>query len=259
MKWLIIVLFLLSSKSFAQTAEEVRRIMNPKSTYYEVLGVAKNATADEIKTAYRKLLKVYHPDRYENDPVKSKAATEVLKKVNIARDTLADAMARKAYDVTIKATTATTTTAAKTASQAAKKWTPEDFGAQQAKEAAEKAQQAAKEKAEKMAQAQAEAAAKAKAEEAARAAKARAEDVEKLAKAKAEAAKAAEAKLYEKPKAAPASAGVSAGVEKTATYAEKTVFSADGISAKAKEAVKFYEETARCGQGFFKRFVDVML
>ncbi|QDK38064.1 J domain-containing protein [Bdellovibrio sp. NC01] len=264
MKWLIVFSLLFASVGFAQTADEVRRIMNPNSSFYDILGVSKNATDDEIKTAYRKLLKVYHPDRYQQDPVKSKAATEVLKKVNIARDTLADPMARRQYDVKIKATTATTTaTSAKSAaSEGPKKWTPEDFSAKQAKEAAEKAEQAAKEKAAAAAKARAEAAAKDQAEKAAheaKAAQARAEEAARVAKANAEAAKAAEAKpVYEKPKTPPASSAASTA-EKTATYTEKTVFSADGISAKAKEAVKFYQETSRCGEGFFKRFVDVML
>ncbi|MEG2882867.1 MAG: DnaJ domain-containing protein, partial [Christensenella sp.] len=48
--------------------------MNP----YEVLGVSQNATEDEIKTAYRGLVKKYHPDRFASDPVRQAAASEKL-------------------------------------------------------------------------------------------------------------------------------------------------------------------------------------
>lgn len=56
--------------------------MNP----YEVLGVTENATDEEIKAAYRKLVKKYHPDRFANDPPKQAAASEKLKQVNAAYD-----------------------------------------------------------------------------------------------------------------------------------------------------------------------------
>jgi len=56
--------------------------MNP----YEVLGVTENATDEEIKAAYRKLVKKYHPDRFANDPQKQAAASEKLKQVNAAYD-----------------------------------------------------------------------------------------------------------------------------------------------------------------------------
>lgn len=56
--------------------------MNP----YEVLGVSQNATDEEIKAAYRKLVKRYHPDRFASDPEKQAAASEKLKQVNAAYD-----------------------------------------------------------------------------------------------------------------------------------------------------------------------------
>lgn len=58
--------------------------MNP----YEVLGVSQNATDEEIKAAYRKLVKKYHPDRFASDPAKQAAASEKLKQVNAAYDML---------------------------------------------------------------------------------------------------------------------------------------------------------------------------
>lgn len=56
--------------------------MNP----YEVLGVNEHATDEEIKRAYRQLVKKYHPDRYASDPQKQAAASEKLKQVNAAYD-----------------------------------------------------------------------------------------------------------------------------------------------------------------------------
>ncbi|MDE6691089.1 MAG: DnaJ domain-containing protein [Clostridia bacterium] len=49
--------------------------MAEKKNYYDVLGVAKDATPDQIKSAYRKLAKQYHPDFHPNDP----AAAEKFK------------------------------------------------------------------------------------------------------------------------------------------------------------------------------------
>ena len=61
---------------------------------YSVLGVSKNATDDEIKKAYRKLAKKYHPDLNKGD----KAAEEKLKNVNKAYEILSDKQKRAQYD-----------------------------------------------------------------------------------------------------------------------------------------------------------------
>jgi molecular chaperone DnaJ len=61
---------------------------------YDVLGVAKNASADEIKKAYRKLARRYHPDRNPDD----KGAEAKFKEVQAAYDVLSDPEKRKQYD-----------------------------------------------------------------------------------------------------------------------------------------------------------------
>ena len=62
--------------------------------YYKVLGVAKNATPEEIKKAYRKMALKYHPDRNKDD----KEAENKFKEVNEAYAVLSDTEKRKQYD-----------------------------------------------------------------------------------------------------------------------------------------------------------------
>jgi molecular chaperone DnaJ len=61
---------------------------------YKTLGVAKKASEDEIKKAYRKLARKYHPDRNPDDP----AAEEKFKEISAAHDVLGDPEKRKEYD-----------------------------------------------------------------------------------------------------------------------------------------------------------------
>lgn len=68
--------------------------MAEKRDYYEVLGISKGASDDEIKKAYRKMAKQYHPDLHPDDP----EAAEKFKEVNEANDVLSDPQKRQRYD-----------------------------------------------------------------------------------------------------------------------------------------------------------------
>lgn len=65
-----------------------------KKDYYALLGVSRNASADDIKKAYRKLAMQYHPDRNANNPESEKK----FKEINEAYDVLKDDQKRSAYD-----------------------------------------------------------------------------------------------------------------------------------------------------------------
>src|SRR5215471_17335744 len=69
--------------------------MNGKRDYYEVLGVARSATDQELKSAYRKLALQYHPDR---NPESAAESTEKFKEITEAYSVLADPQKRAAYD-----------------------------------------------------------------------------------------------------------------------------------------------------------------
>ena len=65
-----------------------------KRDFYEILGVAKNASDDDIKKSYRKLAMKYHPDRNPD----SKGSEDKFKEAKEAYEMLSDAPKREAYD-----------------------------------------------------------------------------------------------------------------------------------------------------------------
>src|SRR3954454_9180536 len=65
-----------------------------KRDYYEILGIPKTASADEIKKAHRKLVRQFHPDVNKNN----KQAEEKFKEVQEAYDVLSDTTKRENYD-----------------------------------------------------------------------------------------------------------------------------------------------------------------
>src|SRR5215831_7660733 len=67
---------------------------DPSVDYYKALGVPDKASADEIKKAYRKLAKAYHPDSTGGD----KAKEQRFKEIGNAYDVLGDAKKREQYD-----------------------------------------------------------------------------------------------------------------------------------------------------------------
>jgi len=63
--------------------------------YYEILGVDRQASAQEIKKAYKTLAKKYHPDLNRDDP---KTAEQKMKEINVAYTTLSNEVARIDYN-----------------------------------------------------------------------------------------------------------------------------------------------------------------
>ena len=60
----------------------------PRARAFAILEVAPSATPSELRSSYRRLCRRYHPDRFDQDAEKSRAATELLAEVNAAYDLL---------------------------------------------------------------------------------------------------------------------------------------------------------------------------
>ena len=69
-----------------------------QNEYYQILGLDKNATIDDAKNAYIKLVSKYHPDRYINkSPAERKVAEEKMKKINVAYEEVKKDISSKKY------------------------------------------------------------------------------------------------------------------------------------------------------------------
>ena len=79
-------------------------IKKKKETLYEVLNVSEDATSLEIKKAYRKKVRLYHPDKVasKNDPDLKKQAEKEMVKINIAKEVLLDPLKRSEYDLKLQ-------------------------------------------------------------------------------------------------------------------------------------------------------------
>lgn len=76
-------------------------------TYYEILGVSKSASQEEIRTAYKQLIKKYHPDLYQGDKAFAERKTQ---EINEAYDILSDSTKKYDYDLSITPSYTTTNT-----------------------------------------------------------------------------------------------------------------------------------------------------
>jgi|GEM_PF-5932948 DnaJ-class molecular chaperone with C-terminal Zn finger domain len=235
MKMIFFIAFFISANVFAQNKAEIERIVTSKN-YYEVLNVTPDASEQEIRKAYRKLLSTYHPDKYANNEKIFNAANRVMRSLNEARDVLIDPLKRKAFDITARATSSMKTASAKTASPTPK-----------AKPSAESAWQKhqfvdfGKENAANSARPQEKAQAQQKPETSGK------------QKSETHAKTAAEAK--------PEPKKTGTGLANTSSSTSVGTNEKTPLSSKAKEALKMYGDNNKaCGsKSFFQAIVDVTI
>ena len=103
------IMVLMKAKDI-ETSEEVEELLTKakkkltiqqgnEETHYEVLGVPRNVTTDELKAVWKRLAKENHPDKFANATEDEKTKQEEkMKKINVANDILSDTSKRKIYD-----------------------------------------------------------------------------------------------------------------------------------------------------------------
>ena len=69
--------------------------MSSNKNYYEILGIKRTSSQEEIKKAFRKLASKFHPDRYSDN---TKFAEDMMKNINVAYQVLSDPEKKDAYD-----------------------------------------------------------------------------------------------------------------------------------------------------------------
>jgi len=84
-------------RKLKEAQANVKKSKKNKS-YYEILGISKTATAEEIKAAYKKKAREFHPDRNNETPEASEKATKSMMDVNEAKNILSDKNKRAAHD-----------------------------------------------------------------------------------------------------------------------------------------------------------------
>ena len=89
-----LLLLLIKERGFLTYADFLRFDLSDKKDYYDLLGVDRGVSEDEIKKAYRKLALKYHPDRNPGD----KQAEDKFKEVSEAYQVLSDSQKRAQYD-----------------------------------------------------------------------------------------------------------------------------------------------------------------
>ncbi|XP_010413346.1 PREDICTED: chaperone protein dnaJ 11, chloroplastic-like [Camelina sativa] len=87
-----------TTASYTCTAEDLRQRFQPTASLYEILEIPAGSTSQEIKSAYRRLARIYHPDVAGNSRSSNSSAADDFMKIHAAYCTLSDPEKRAVYD-----------------------------------------------------------------------------------------------------------------------------------------------------------------